>query len=106
MRDYDLILRLDPFPRPREEAPSGLPIVRVFVNGSLVSRLDLRWNPERVGSYDIHVPRSVVKNGFNRLELLADLSSSGSSIDGRSPQPRFGGWVSFLLWYVQVLPQG
>ena len=104
LQDYEVTLRLDPFPRPFGEAPAGLPTVRVFANGKLVARLDLRWNPERVGSYDVRLPRNVVKEGFNRLELLADVTDSGSSADEASSPSRIPASARFRLWYVRVRP--
>jgi hypothetical protein len=80
--DYDLTVRVDPFPRPiRDRAAMRLPTLRVFVNGSFVCNLDLHWDPARVGSYDVPLSRAVVKQGFNRLVL-----------DGGA----------FDLWYVRI----
>jgi len=103
-QDYHLTLRLDPFPRPLGDASAGLPAVRVFMNGSLVARLDLRWNPERVGSYDIRLPSNVVKKGFNRLELLADVVHSEPLVDDWPPQSKGPDHARFSLWYVRVRP--
>ena len=84
--DYDLTVRLDPFPRPLGEAIDRPSTLRMFVNGRFVSNLDLRWNPARVGAYEIHLPRSFVTPGQNRLTFVAD---KGAAFD---------------LWYVRVRP--
>lgn len=74
----------------------GLPAVLVFVNGHPISRLDLRWTPGRTGAYDLHLPRSVVTQGFNRLKLRAE-----------APSPQAIGYGDgFKLWYVRVRPNG
>jgi 4-amino-4-deoxy-L-arabinose transferase-like glycosyltransferase len=98
-RDHSMTLRLDPFPRPLEEAPAGLPTVRVFLNGHPVARLDLRWNPERVGAYDVRLPGHAVKEGINRLELLAEPATAAGLPSAAVPDvPRF------RLWYVRIRP--
>lgn len=90
VQDVDLTVRLDPFPRPRGDALAGLPAVRVFLNGHLVAILNLRWNPERVGAYDVRAPRSLMKKGLNRLAFVPEAKSS------QGP--------GFRLWYVRVRP--
>jgi hypothetical protein len=90
VREYDLTVRMDPFPRPLGDGIAGLPTVRLFVNDRLVATLDLRWNPERVGAYDVHLPRGVTREGFNRLAFVAEAKS------------REGG--GFSVWYVRVRP--
>jgi hypothetical protein len=102
-QDYTATFRLDPFPRPLEAEPAPLPSVRVFVNGRLVARLDLRWNPERVGSYDVRLPGNVVSKGLNRVELLAEAAESRSSPD-KAPTPGSPDGARFRLWYVRVQP--
>jgi 4-amino-4-deoxy-L-arabinose transferase-like glycosyltransferase len=87
--DYTLTLRLDPFPPPEGEDPAPLPVVQVFVNGQRVARLDTRWDPERVGSYDVRVPASIVRPRHNRLVLEATA---------------FGQPAAVRLWYVRVRP--
>jgi len=90
VQEYSMTVRLDPFPRPVGEKIAGLPTVRVFVNDRLVGTFELRWNPQRVGAYDIHVPRSAAREGFNRLAFMAEAKSR----DG----------AGFRLWYVRVRP--
>jgi hypothetical protein len=75
--DYDLTLRLDPFPRPAADAAERLPAVRVLVNDRIAATFDLRWDPERVGVYEVHVPEIMTKSGVNRLVLLRDAKPGG-----------------------------
>ena len=84
--DYSVTLRLDPFPRPADDARGPFPAVQVFVNDQFVRQLDLTWNPHRVGAYDLPLPRQALHAGTNRLRLAAS-------------QP-----ASFAVWYVRVHP--
>ncbi|MFO7695170.1 MAG: glycosyltransferase family 39 protein [Vicinamibacterales bacterium] len=102
-QDYGATLRLDPFPRPLDAMPSGLPAVRVFLNGRRVARIDLRWNPERVGSYDIRLPADAVLAGVNRMTLLAEGQASSARLE-EPPRPGSPAGVRFRLWYVRVRP--
>jgi hypothetical protein len=86
--DFGLTVRLDPFPRPSSDHPVGLPRVKVFINDQLVTTVDLQWNRDRVGAYDIHVPYRMARWGFNRLAFETDGGSAGG----------------FRLWYVRVHP--
>jgi 4-amino-4-deoxy-L-arabinose transferase-like glycosyltransferase len=88
--DYDLTMRLDPFPRPTADAADRLPTVRIFVNYHLVAAFDVRWDPERVGTYEIHVPRNATTNGVNRLVV--------------APEAKPGGPDKVRLWYVRIRP--
>lgn len=88
--DYNLTMRLDPFPHPTADAADRLPAVRVLVNDHLVATFDLRWNPERVGAYEIHVPRNVTTSGVNRLVVV--------------PEAKPGGPDRVRLWYVRIRP--
>jgi len=102
--DYGATLRLDPFPRPLEPPGAGLPAVRVFVNGSMVARFDLRWNPERVGSYEVRLPAHAVNAGSNRLELLVEGAGAGAAPPGVPAVRPSGGGGRFRLWYVRIRP--
>jgi hypothetical protein len=75
VQDYDVRLRLDPFPAPDIDPPST--IVRVFVNGTPVGVVDLTWDPSRVGAYQLRLPASALHTGLNRLLLQAE-SRSGA----------------------------
>jgi len=98
--DCGLTLRADPFPRPTGENPR-LGGVQVFVNGTFLSRVQLRWNPERVGAYDVRVPKSVIRTGLNRLTLVPDLSGAEPG-DGWPPATGISEGSTFALWYVRV----
>ena len=82
--DYDVTVRLDPFPPPSDNA-NDLPTVRIFFNGVLLRKVDLTWNPEKVGSYDLVLRRAVVKRGRNRLVFMGD---DGSAADATSDRGR------------------
>lgn len=101
--DYSMTVRLDPFPRPFE-GTAHMPTVRVFLNRSFLCDLPLRWNPERVGSYDITLPRAAVKDGPDRLVLTLVPGPGTDSPDGRPPQPGLSDGAAFKLWYVRVRP--
>jgi hypothetical protein len=88
--DYHLTIRLDPFPRPTADTTAGLPTIRVLLNHTLVGAFPLRWNPSRVGGYDLRLPRAVVRKGFNPMEILTDGGASGDA--------------TFSIWYVRVRP--
>lgn len=95
--DYELTLRMDPFPRPLTPVPT-LPSVSVFVNDHLVSRQPLRWNPDRVGAYAVSVPRAVARAGTNDLALMLD----GGLADGLPPASGLGEGSSLRVWLVRV----
>lgn len=101
--DYSMTVRLDPFPRPFE-GTAHMPTVRVFLNRAFLCDLPLRWNPERVGSYDIILPRAAVKDGRNRLVLMLAPGPGANSPDGGPPQPGLSDGAAFRLWYVRVRP--
>jgi hypothetical protein len=75
VQDYDVRLRVDPFPAPGADPPST--IVRVFVNDTPVGAVDLLWDPSRVGSYQLRLPALALHTGLNRLVLRAE-SRSGT----------------------------
>ena len=43
--------------------------VEVALNNIQVGELQLRWTPDRVGSYNILLPRTAVRRGVNCLVL-------------------------------------
>jgi len=92
IHDYHVTLRLDPSPRPVGDSPANLPVVEVFLNEQLISTLNLTWNPQRVGGYQLAIPRSLVRDGRNRLVLR--------------PKNQSGGVAAISFWYVRVRPPG
>jgi hypothetical protein len=88
-QDYSVTVRMDPYPPP-SDALEPLPTVRVFVNDHLVSIQNLRWDPSRVGSYDMRVPAEAIRDGTNRLSLVATRPS--------------GETARIRVWYVRVRP--
>jgi 4-amino-4-deoxy-L-arabinose transferase-like glycosyltransferase len=88
---YRLDLRMDPYPRTREPAT----VVRILVNGSVVSELRLGLDPRRMESYSVMVPSSLVSSGRNRIDLEAYRPHEGTR---EKEAPGAG----FLLWFVRV----
>jgi hypothetical protein len=87
-QDYVLAIRLDPFPRPLPGSTAPMPAVRARVNGEAVADLQLLWNPDRVGSYEVRVSGSIVQPGLNRLTL--DVQSASADVP------------SIAVWYVRI----
>ena len=76
--DYNVTLRLDPFPRPLGDQVDQLPSLDVSLNDSAISTIPLRWTADRVGVYEVRLPRALVRQGANRLVLrLQDGSAFG-----------------------------
>src|SRR5262249_8030254 len=96
-RPYDVILRLDPV---QSDAQQRL---TVLFNRQLLGRLNLSWNPERVGSYRLSLPVDWVKQGGNEITLVPE-----AMVAAGSAGPRFA-WldpakkVGVRFWYVRVL---
>jgi hypothetical protein len=88
--DYDVTLRLDPFPAPRSDAVDRLPSIRVFVNDVLIDTFTLAWNAERVGAYVVHVPRGLTSAWLNTLAIET------------APKPRGPDRIRF--WLARVRP--
>ena len=97
---YDLVFRIDPV------VPDVEQRVAVLFNGQLVARFTLGWNPERVGSYRVHLQPQQVRAGTNDVVLIPQLRVAAASAG-----PRFA-WlppaeqIGIRLWYVRVLPLG
>jgi 4-amino-4-deoxy-L-arabinose transferase-like glycosyltransferase len=96
--DYNVTVRLDPFPPPSGGA-GDLPSVRILFNGILLRTVSLTWNPEKVGSYDLVLRQALVRSGPNRLMFMRDRASAAGATTGEGPPDR-----SFKLWYVLVRP--
>jgi hypothetical protein len=98
--DYDVTLRLDPFPRPLGDLVEGLPSLEVSLNGKAVSTIPMRWSADRVGVYVVRLPRALTRRGANRLGLrLVDEGGTGARV---SVKPGLAGGSALGLWYVRV----
>lgn len=97
--DYDLTVRLDPFPRPFGATLRRIENLEVFANDRLVATTPLTWNPARVGSYQVHLPRDVVRQGANQLRLAVKTAAPEAA--GLLTRPDSS---SFRLWYLRVRP--
>lgn len=76
--------------------------VRVSINGSEVGVLRVVWDAQRAGAYEIRVPQSTLRRGWNRLDLAADGSSVMAAGDTRFLGLEPGQDTAFFLWYVRV----
>jgi 4-amino-4-deoxy-L-arabinose transferase-like glycosyltransferase len=101
VRDRGVTVRIDPFPSPLTESAQDLPVVDVFLNGSFVSRIELRWTPGRVGAYDLRLPRAAVRKGINRLRFVT-VAAGRSSAERRPVVPGVSGGSMFALWYLRI----
>jgi len=77
-RSYALTLRSDPV----DHSGTARHVVHVSLNGTHLDDLVLEWNPERIGQYQITVPKGMFTPGDQRLELRSD--------------------TAFKLWYVRI----
>jgi hypothetical protein len=97
-RGYDVALRFDPV------APEIQHRATILLNRHVIATLDLSWDPQRVGSYRVHLPEEYVKAGGNELVVVPD-----SLVPAVAAGPRFawldpGARLGVRLWYVRVLP--
>jgi 4-amino-4-deoxy-L-arabinose transferase-like glycosyltransferase len=97
-RSYDLTLRFDPV------APALQHRVEVLLNGRLVGRIGLTWDPARVGSYRIHLSEEQVRTGANELILIPDAVVSRGDAGPRFAWVDQGASLGLRLWYVRILP--
>jgi hypothetical protein len=84
--DYSLTMRIDPYPRPSGAAAYVPTAVTIQANGQPLGTLTLAWDPARFGSYDLSLPRAVVRRGRNDLQFTTS------------------GGARFAVWYVRVRP--
>ena len=97
--DYPATLRMDPFPRPLEDAPARLPVIEVTLNGTPIANVALNWSPDRVGAYDVILPRELVRRGSNQLSLRLRHPAVSDGV-----HPGLSNGDAFGLWYVRVHP--
>jgi hypothetical protein len=97
-RPYRLTLRLDPV------TPAAPRAFSVLLDGRLLRRLTLEWNPVRVGMYSVDVDADFVRPGRAVLQVVAD-----SAVPAGAAGPRYA-WlppetaVSLRVWYVRIHP--
>jgi hypothetical protein len=97
-RPYRLTLRLDPV------SPAAPRTVAVLLNGRLVRRLDLNWNPERVGMYSVDIDADLVRPGRDALQLVADRTVAARDAGRRYAWLAPDTPVSLRVWYVRIHP--
>jgi PA14 domain-containing protein/dolichyl-phosphate-mannose-protein mannosyltransferase len=101
--DYALTIRIDPFPRPLEGATTTKTTLHVFMNEQAVARFEMAFNPERVGAYEVRLPRTVVKTGLNRLTFAPETVQSAPRLsEPARTTPAGHESANVRLWYVQV----
>jgi 4-amino-4-deoxy-L-arabinose transferase-like glycosyltransferase len=97
-RSYRLTIRMDGV------TPETPRTVAVLLNGRLLRRLGLDWDPDRVGTYSVDVDPDFVRPGRAVLQLVAE-----RAIPARDAGPRYT-WiapdtpVSLRVWYVRIHP--
>ena len=99
--DYPATLRMDPFPRPSDDATTRLPTVELVLNGTTVATIPLRWTPGRVGSYHVVLPRAAVRRGANDL-VLRVVRQQTTQPD--AVRPGLSDGDAAALWYLRVHP--
>jgi hypothetical protein len=97
-RDHRLTLRLHPYHY--DGAPPQ--IVKVSLNGAPLAELELAWDPERVGSYEVDVPGELVRES-NILDLEGSWTTR-ATVASFNRFAREGQEVGFMVWYVNVVP--
>ncbi len=95
-RAYDLVLRFDP-------AVAG-DIVNILFNRHLVGRLQTTWNPGRVGSYRLTLPRDIVTAGSNEIIVVPSATSTAAAAGERFAWLPPESLAGVRLWYVRVVP--
>ncbi len=97
-RAYRLTVRLDP------ATPGSPRELTLLLNGRLLRRFGLTWDPQRVGSYTVDVDAAMVRPGRAVLQLVADAAipakAAGRNYAWLSPDMP----VSLRVWYVRIHP--
>jgi hypothetical protein len=96
-RPYEVVLRLDPV------APDRQDFVAVLLNGQLVGRIRLSWDPQRVGSHRVALPVEWVKIGDNEITLVPDTTVTAGSAGARFAWLDPTDTIGVRLWYVRVM---
>jgi hypothetical protein len=95
--DYTVLLRMDPFPRPLAATVTCLPAVDISINGTTLSTIALRWTDDRVGVYDIVLPRTFVHAGVNRLGFHVRRPA-----EAEGTRPGLTDGDAIAVWYVRL----
>jgi hypothetical protein len=96
-REYQVVIRIDPV------APDRQDRLDVLFNSQLIGKVQLLWDPQRVGSYRLTLPANWVIVGDNKITLVP-----ASTVTAGSAGPRFA-WldptdiVGVRMWYLRVL---
>ena len=96
-REYQVVIRVDPV------APDRQDRLEVLFNSQVIGKIQLSWDPQRVGSYRMTLPADWVVVGDNKITLIP-----GTTVTAGSAGPRFA-WldpadvVGVRMWYLRVL---
>jgi 4-amino-4-deoxy-L-arabinose transferase-like glycosyltransferase len=96
--DSLLTLRMQPYSDEAEPARN----IRVSINRAEVSAIRVEWNAQRAGSYDVAIPKELLHEGWNTIDLKADGSTVAPPDEQRFIALRAGQDTAFFLWYVRV----
>jgi hypothetical protein len=97
-RSYRITIRVDPV------TPDAPRLLTLLLNGRLLHRFQLHFDPQRVGSHTVDVPAEFVSPGATVLTLVAD-----STVPAGTAGPRYASLqpstpVSIRVWYVRIHP--
>src|SRR5262249_40370250 len=96
-------VRMSPFPQPVDVASARMPAVDFVLNGTPVATVPLHVTTDRVGAYEIVLPRAAVRRGEN--EILMRVAHAQSGAQGEMPvRPGLSDSDAAALWYVRVHP--
>jgi hypothetical protein len=97
-RPYKLTLRIDPLYGDARQK------VHLDLNGRPATILDLGWNPERVGQYEVSLPATDVKQGANELTLRSETMMPVGRAGSAYPEIPRDREVGVRLWYILIQP--
>ena len=100
VRSYTATLRIDPLHF--DGAPAQA--VDVSLNGVAVETLQLTWNPNRVGEYQLIFPADAVRTGLNELRLRSHHMIPIGRAGRLYPELPRDREVGFRFWYILVSP--
>ena len=102
--DYPATVRMDPFPRPEDDATTRLPSVEFMLNGTSIAAVPLRLTVGRVGAYDLVLPRAAVHQGVNEL-VVRVVPAARDALGPIGPvRPGLSDGDAASLWFVRLHP--
>jgi hypothetical protein len=98
--DYGATVRMDPFPKPLDNEPARVPTIEFVLNGGQVATTTLHPTLDRVGAYDVVLPKSLVRRGLN--DLVVRVVRASPEVPGVRPGLSNGDAAS--VWFVRLHP--